>query len=173
MTRADETEGLGGVLLELMAHFHRKAAAKFTADEAQAIVGELLQDAAAQRWVAQQMEETSLKSMDFRNGASMSLQPAREMAAMWVGACRGLLQDAPNYSETKLEMDVKVAESPETYTVVIQRHDPGKLTPHEARVRAEEEKRQILRLLVEFWHAGEDVDSLVQALMRNGVEIHL
>ncbi|WP_282204504.1 hypothetical protein [Kitasatospora fiedleri] len=39
--------------------------------------------------------------------------------------------------ETRLEFDVKVAESPEIYTLVVQRHAPGALTPHEARQRAE------------------------------------
>ena len=39
--------------------------------------------------------------------------------------------------ETRIEFDVKIAESPELYTLAVQRHGPGALTPHEARQRAE------------------------------------
>lgn len=94
-------------------------------------------DEARERWITKQLDETGIRSMEFRNGAHMDLEPARELVAHWVAAARTMLGDAPNYSETKIEFDVKVAESPEMYTLVVQRHAPGALTPHEARQRAE------------------------------------
>lgn len=97
----------------------------------------LLKEAAAQRWIQKQLDETGIRAMNFRNGMEMELQPARELLAAQVAAARAMLGDAKNYSETKLEFDVKVAESPELYTLVIQRHGPGVLTPHEARQKAE------------------------------------
>jgi hypothetical protein len=97
----------------------------------------VLTEAAAQKWIQQQLDETGIRSMDFRNGMHMDLEPARELLAHQVAAARAMLGDAPNYTETKVEWDVKVAESPEMYTIVIQRHAPGALTPHEARQKAE------------------------------------
>lgn len=97
----------------------------------------VLAEAASQQWIENQLEQTGIRSMDFRNGTHMELEPARELLAHWVAAARTMLGDAPNYTETKLSMDVKVAESPEMYTLVIQRHAPGALTPHEARQKAE------------------------------------
>ncbi|MFF6903451.1 hypothetical protein [Streptomyces hydrogenans] len=91
---------------------------------------------ARERWIQQQLDQTGLKAMDFRNGMSMEIEPARELVAHWVGAARAMLGDAPNYTETPIEMEVKVAESPERFVFVLQRF--GKLTPHQARQRAEE-----------------------------------
>ncbi|MGW2582964.1 hypothetical protein ACWCYZ_16785 [Streptomyces virginiae] len=93
---------------------------------------------AHERWIQKQLDETGLKSMDFRNGATMDLEPARDMVAQWVGAARAMLGDAPNYSETPIEMIVKVAEAPERFAFILQR--VGKLTPHEARQQAEAER---------------------------------
>jgi hypothetical protein len=70
----------------------------------------------------------------------MEIEPAREMVAQWVGAARAMLGDAPNYSETPIEMEVKVAESPERFAFVLQR--VGKLTPHQARQQAEQRAEQ-------------------------------
>ncbi|MFD8577182.1 hypothetical protein ACFV1H_17855 [Streptomyces virginiae] len=95
-------------------------------------------EAARERWIQKQLDETGLKSMDFRNGATMDLEPARDMVAQWVGAARTMLGDAPNYSETPIEMIVKVAEAPERFAFILQR--VGKLTPHEARQQAEAER---------------------------------
>ncbi|WP_051096276.1 hypothetical protein, partial [Streptomyces sulphureus] len=94
---------------------------------------------ARERWVQKQMDETGLRSMDFRRGVTMEIEPARELLAHWVGAARAMLGDAPNYTET-IAMDVKVAESPERYTLVVQRVAPDALTPHQARRLAEEER---------------------------------
>lgn len=91
---------------------------------------------ARERWIQKQLDETGLKAMDFRNGMIMEIQPARELVAHWVGAARAMLGDAPNYTETPIEMEVKVGESPERFAFVLQR--VGKLTPHQARQQAEQ-----------------------------------
>lgn len=95
---------------------------------------------ARERWIQKQLGGTGIRAVDFRNGVEMELEPAREILAHWVAAARTMLGDAPNYTETKVSMDVKVAESPELYTLVVQRHAPGTLTPHEARQKAEKER---------------------------------
>jgi hypothetical protein len=111
----------------------------------------VLSDEAAERWIQQQLDQTGIRSMDFRNGMEMELEPARELLGHWVAAARAMLGDAPNYAETpvaidngeRLSMDVKVAESPEMYTLTVQRHAPGALTPHQARMKAEAELEQL------------------------------
>ncbi|BCK74060.1 hypothetical protein Srufu_080130 (plasmid) [Streptomyces libani subsp. rufus] len=111
----------------------------------------VLDDEAAERWIQQQLDQTGIRSMDFRNGMHMELEPARELLGHWVAAARAMLGDTPNYTETPvtidngetLSMDVKVAESPEMYTLTVQRHAPGALTPHQARLKAEAELEQL------------------------------
>lgn len=95
---------------------------------------------ARERWIVKQLAETGLKAMDFRAGMAMEIEPAREMVAHWVGAARAMLGDAPNYTETPIEMGVKVGESPERFAFVLQRVAPGSLTPHQARRLAEEQR---------------------------------
>lgn len=114
-------------------------------------------DEARERWIQKQLDETGLRSMDFRNGVEMELEPARELLAHWVAAARSMLGDAPNYSETKLSFDVKVAESPELYTLVVQRHGPGVLTPHEARQKAEAALAEALRIVAAWCCEANDV----------------
>ncbi len=79
------------------------------------------------------IRNTMIRSMDFRNGAHLELQPARDMIAYWVGAARTLLDGAENYSETSVEFGIP--EDPQRYSFVCQK--AGKLTPHEARRKAE------------------------------------
>jgi hypothetical protein len=95
----------------------------------------ILDDDACTRYAEQVVDDTHLKTIDFRNGMAMELEPSRDMVAAWVGAARGMLGDAENYAETPITMEVKVAESPETFAFTLQR--VGKLTPHQARERAE------------------------------------
>ncbi|MFI8988633.1 hypothetical protein ACIG63_27095 [Streptomyces antimycoticus] len=114
-------------------------------------------DEARERWIQKQLDETGIRSLDFRNGIAMDIQPARELCAHFVGAARAMLGDGPNYSETKLEFDVKVAESPELYTFVVQRHGPGVLTPHEARQKAEAARAEVLRIVSAWCIEANDV----------------
>lgn len=100
---------------------------------------------ARERWIQNQEKQLGIKYADFRAGRwEMDLAMGREMAAAYVAMAKTLLGDAPNYSETKLEFDVKIAEQPELYTLVVQRHEPGAFTPHEARQRAERERDDAL-----------------------------
>lgn len=123
---------------------------------------------ARERWIQKQLDETGLKAMDFRNGMAMEIQPARELVAHWVGAARAMLGDAPNYTETPIEMEVKVGESPERFAFVLQR--VGKLTPHQARQQAEERAEQAeatltaVRAIAERW-AESDVEMLRRAAL--------
>ncbi|WP_330173028.1 hypothetical protein OG875_05115 [Streptomyces sp. NBC_01498] len=118
----------------------------------------VLEEAAAQQWVEKQIAETGLKSMDFRNGMSMDLEPARDMVAQWVGAARAMLGDAPNYTETPVEMVVKVGESPERYAFTLQR--VGKITPHQARQKAEADLDTMLRIITEYVVESNDIGGL-------------
>ncbi|MBQ1122612.1 hypothetical protein [Streptomyces sp. B15] len=95
---------------------------------------------ARERWVQKQLAETGLRAADFRNGMTMEIEPARDLVAHWVGAARAMLGNAPNYTETPIEMEVKVAEDPERFAFILQRVGYGALTPHQARQRAEEER---------------------------------
>lgn len=156
----EATEGLGGLLLDLLKEAGLKDAKKFSEDEAQKVAEAFLDDAVAQRWITEQMAQISIRAAEYRNGAAtMDLEPAREMVAMWVGACRGLIGDGPNYSETvltnrvdhlanvgdKVEMGVKVAESTDRYVITVQRDNIGTLTPHGARVRAEKQRDDLVK----------------------------
>ncbi|MFD8866050.1 hypothetical protein ACFV1F_17025 [Streptomyces sp. NPDC059590] len=133
-------------------------------------------DEARERWIQKQLDETGIRSMDFRNGIAMDIEPARELCAHFVGAARAMLGDAPNYSETKLSFDVKVAESPELYTLVVQRHGPGVLTPHEARQRAEAALAKVLGIVADWCveannHGGMDAGDLAWRLEQAGHQL--
>lgn len=96
-------------------------------------------DEARERWIAAQLEQTSIRSMEIRAGRfNLDLETAREVTAEWVAVARAMLGDAPNYAETRVDFTVKVAESPERYVVTFQRAE--KPTPHELRQRAEAER---------------------------------
>jgi hypothetical protein len=105
---------------------------------------DLIDDEALDRMANKLLEETNLRAMDYRNGMSMEIEPARALAANFVGAARAMLGDAPNYSETPLEMTTSLAADPdqpatwEKFAFIVQRIGPGKLTPHEARLAAED-----------------------------------
>jgi hypothetical protein len=144
MTDTDPIENLADTLYDALYAITPYAEAHF-ADETEGLknaVRTLLAEAAAQQWIEKQLAETGLKSMDFRNGMTMEIEPARDMVAQWVGAARGMLGDAPNYTETPLEMVVKVGESPESFAFTLQR--VGKITPHQARQRAESRVTAVL-----------------------------
>ena len=154
---SEATDGLGERLLEILGQVSPKSAKKLSADDAQVTVEAILDDAVAQRWVSEQMAQVGIRAAEYRNGtATMELEPAREMVAMWVGACRGLIGAGPNYSETvltdhlanrgdKVEMSVKVAESTDKYVITVQRDSFAAITPHEARVRAEKQRDDLVK----------------------------
>lgn len=151
MTDTDPIEELADTLYDSLYAITPYAEPHF-ADEREglkAAVRAVLSESAAQQWIGKQLEQTGIRAMDFRNGMHMDLEPARELLAHQVAAARAMLGDAPNYTETKLEFDVKVAESPEMYTIVIQRHAPGALTPHEARQKAEARVAELERQLAQ------------------------
>lgn len=119
-------------------------------------------DAMAERLVG----DVRIRSMEIRDGRSnLDLEPSRELVAIWVGAARTMLGDAPNYTETRVDvptdadpkavMEVKLAGEFQRYAFTLQR--VGKLTPHEARVRAEgerdEARGEIVRLTAELEQA--------------------
>lgn len=116
-----------------------------------AAVEAALEETAAQNWVEQQAAQLGIRYADFRAGRwEMDVSMAREMAAAYVAMAKTLLGGAPNYTETKLHFDVKIAESPEMYTLVVQRHAPGALTPHEARQRAEKSLERVVDAVRQF-----------------------
>lgn len=157
---SEATDGLGAVLLEMLKQVSPKSVKKLSGDDAQQVVEALLEDAVVQRWITEQMAQVGVRAAEYRNGvATMDLEPAREMVAMWVGACRGLIGTGPNYSETvltdrvdhlakrgdRIEMGVKVAESTDKYIITVQRDAFGTLTPHEARMRAEKQRDDLVK----------------------------
>lgn len=108
----------------------------FDASKAADAAFAVVEDEALDRMAEHFINETKIRSMDFRNGMSMDLEPARELAAVWVGCARGMLGDAPNYTETPVTFTVKLAGELEQYAFTLQR--VGKVTPHQARQAAEE-----------------------------------
>ncbi|MFC8002941.1 hypothetical protein ACFUCH_03735 [Streptomyces olivaceus] len=149
---------------------HRHTADSITDDALDALYAELAgRDAEArERWIQKQEEQLGIKWADFRAGNwEMSLQAGRDFAAAYVAAARALMGDAPNYSETKLMFDVKIAESPETYTLVVQRHAPGALTPHEAREIAERRAERAEAALARLTTWCDELDATAQKLVRD------
>lgn len=115
-----------------------------------------IDDEAVGRMAQHYVDDTHLRSMDFRNGAVMKLKPAQDMAALWVAAAKTMLGDAENYSETEVglpsvSMDVKLAGEFEMFTLTVQR--ARKITPHEARLRAEEQRTEARDLARALWSA--------------------
>lgn len=121
-------------------NLHDQADLDYETDRVMAVVEEEAIDRMANLF----LEETNLRSMDFRNGMAMEIEPARALAANFVGCARAMLGEAPNYSETPIEMTTSLAADPdnsaswEKFAFVVQRIGPGKLTPHEARQAAEQ-----------------------------------
>ena len=93
-------------------------------------------------------DQTLMKGLTVKDGAiSLDLIPPRELAALWVHCARGMLGDAENYSETRVDMpsasmEVSRAGEFERFALIVQR--VGKTTPHEAREQAEAERDRAL-----------------------------
>lgn len=131
------------------------------AHELRPVVHAILAEKHAQMLLKRFQTETSIRAMEFRNGASMELDASREMTAIWVGCARGMLAGSTNYSETAFEFTVKAAEDRDKYTITVQRHGPGALTPHEARQKAEEELTAVRQAVAEYVYSvnsGDDLD---------------
>ena len=113
---------------------------------------------AVNRMAAQFADETRLRAMDFRNGVDMDLVPSQTLVAHWVAAAKTWLGEhkAINYTETQVDFDqkvsveVKLAGEADRYAFILQRVGPGKLTPHEARKKAEAERDDALAELAEL-----------------------
>lgn len=103
-------------------------------------------DEAVEKYATDMAERARIWSMEIRGGTfNLSLEDAQEMCAAYVATARTMLGDAENYSETRVdfpkgnaELEVKLAGELDRYVLTVQR--AGKLTPHEARVKAEEER---------------------------------
>lgn len=99
----------------------------------------IIEDEAINRMAEQFVTESRLRALEIRDGkVHLEAMPAREIVAGWIGAARTMIGDAENY----IEMDVTLAETGEGYTYHLSRR--GKLTPHQARKRAEAERDQAL-----------------------------
>lgn len=101
-------------------------------------------------------DQTLMRGLSVKDGAvNLDLIPPREIAAVWVHCAVGMLGDAENYSETrvdmpKVSMEISPAGTLDRYALIVQR--VGKLTPHEARQAAEAERdtwRELVRELVD------------------------
>lgn len=119
-----------------------------------------LPPAAVQERVASVLaDQTALKGMTVEEGALvLELGPPRELVIAWVDAARKMLGDAENYSETRIDfpteavsMEVSAGEF-ERYVFTVQR--AGKVTPHEARRRAEAEVERLRARLAEMEASG-------------------
>jgi hypothetical protein len=81
-----------------------------------------LGDKAVKRLAKQMADQSRIKALSIRNGvATLEMDEARELCAAYVGAARTMLTGAENYSETRVDFAVKVAESPERYVLTVQR----------------------------------------------------
>lgn len=107
------------------------------------------------------VRQYAITSMDYRNGVTMDLKPAREMVAHWVAAAVAYLEGAPNYvtvdqdtEDPGITMGVGLAGAGERYSFTLQRVAPGKLTPHEARQRAENRLATVRTMALEHPRSG-------------------
>lgn len=99
---------------------------------------------AQEKAVEELADQAQMKGMTVENGTvALDVVPPHEIALLWVNAARGMLGDAENYTETRIDfpktqMEVKLAGEVERFVFTLQR--AGKVTPHEARVAAEAER---------------------------------
>lgn len=106
------------------------------------------------------VDQTLIRELSVKDGGiNLDLIPPHEIALLFVHAAKGMLGDAPNYSETPVafpreavSMEVKAAGEYDSYVLTVQRK--GKLTPHEARQaaekRAERAETEAVRLRTEL-----------------------
>lgn len=144
-----------------------------------------LGDQAVERMADRLVEDMRLRSMEIRGGSfDMDITEAQEMTALFVGAARTMLGDAENYTETPIgfpkahvDLTVKVAEEVEWYVLTVQRK--GRLTPHEARKRAEKERDEALERVADLEAQLAEMTRCRDAAIRlaeredTGIEFHL
>jgi hypothetical protein len=153
---ADEPRGWDQLRADAVAAA-RAARARRTEDIVDIVLA-VCDEETVRRLAAKLIADTGIRAMDFRRGASMDLEPARDAVALWVGIARGMLNGGPNYSETRVdygledppgvEMTVGLAEDPERFVFRLQR--AGRLTPHEARREAEDRAASLEAELARF-----------------------
>lgn len=146
----EPAEGLRDQLAEAFAKTattNRRRLGPFRWDLADTALEVFDQDA-QNKLVADMMERTRIRSMEIRGGGfDMDIDSAHEITAAFVAAARTMLGDAPNYSETPIKHEVKVAESPESYIYVLTVQRAEKPTPHQMRQRAEKERDEVREAL--------------------------
>jgi hypothetical protein len=126
---------------------------------------------------------TLLKGLDIRDGVvTLETEPAREILLTLVASMRTMLDEygAENYLETeivadnerKVALDLHDGQRPQdSYTVTIQRR--RRPTPHEFRLRAEENLATVMHVLTHWLdHQDElDTDDLTRALQKAGLPV--
>lgn len=156
---AEPTTALRAELAEAFkrtATAHGRRLGEFRFELAHAALEVLDEDARA-KVVADMMERTRIRDLQFRGGMNMDLDSARELTSAWVAAARTLLGDAPNYSETPIQFEVKVAKSPETYVYVLTVQRAERPTPHQMRKKAEAERDEARETVDRVRHALEQI----------------
>lgn len=116
---------------------------------------------------------------------TMELEAAREFTKRLVAAARGMLGEAVNYSETRVdflppEADAGVADPPgsaewtvglagerDRYVIRIQR--AGRVTPHEARAAAEADRDRLAGQCVEL---ARDVQAIGRQVVEQAARVH-
>jgi hypothetical protein len=118
-------------------------------------------------------DQTLVRGLTVEGGAvNLDLIPPREIAAVWVHCAVGMLGDAPNYSETRVDMpkvslEISPAGTLDRYALIVQR--VGKLTPHEARQQAEARSEQAEATLADLnWLIAAGMDIIIGAVDHNG-----
>lgn len=129
--------------------------------------------------------QTLLAGMTIDRGATqIDVVPTREVVINWVLAARDMLGDAVNYIETVAALppsvEFGIGTAGERFVVIIQR--AGRLSPHQARLRAEHARDQILDTLraradqedgtAAALQADADADPTVRAIHRTDAATH-
>jgi len=120
-----------------------REAVKLSGPKSEAAVDAVLSvvdEEATRRYCAEMIDQTHVTAMGVDAGGGLDMKVARDVALGWAGAARTLLGDAPNYCESVMEFGLP--EKGERYAFTIQKI--GKLTPHQARMQAENARDEAL-----------------------------
>ena len=118
--------------------------------------------------------QTRLISMSVDQGAmQIDVVPTREVVINWVLAARDMLGDAANYAETTATLpasvELGIGTAGERYTVTIQRQ--GKLTPHQARLQAENAHDRLRAAVLDLADEQEAAASEITAAAESSVDV--